>query len=118
MKINKVVYNYSYTTEWNVDKSNKCIICYNELNECCNNCNQSSECKPLILLCKHIYHEHCVEDLINKAKENENSPTPVCPLCRNKIEILNCSFNIKRESETKKLIDEVLGDESVILNFK
>lgn len=120
MKINKVVYNYSYTTEWKVDKSNKCIICYNELNDCCNSCTQPIECKPLILKCKHIFHKHCIQDFkkkeekevtLNQFTNEYELKIPLCPLCRKTIEIDNCPFNDDRDSEFKLFFDNILNEE-------
>ena len=64
---------------WTVAEADEvCGICRMPFESCCPSCKfAGDECPPLVGVCKHAYHLHCIHNWL-AAKDKEQ----VCPLCR------------------------------------
>jgi anaphase-promoting complex subunit 11 len=64
---------------WTVAEADEvCGICRMAFESCCPSCKfAGDECPPLVGVCKHAYHLHCIHNWL-AAKDKEQ----VCPLCR------------------------------------
>ncbi|OQS54365.1 anapc11 [Ecytonucleospora hepatopenaei] len=77
IKINKVF--PRYTWKWKLD-CECCLICQQEFNATCNECNHPITCVPVTGTCTHTFHKHCLTEWMEKNKN--------CPVCRKEFEIL------------------------------
>ena len=69
--------------KWKTDEE-ECAICKLFLSALCPECGEDGDnkdncsCKPIWGKCKHVYHQHCIAEWIEKRK--------TCPLCQTKWE--------------------------------
>lgn len=62
-----------YVWKWKL-KEEFCLICQQEFNVACNNCEHPIKCVPVKGKCMHTFHSHCLNEWLHT---NEG-----CPVCR------------------------------------
>ena len=71
VKINKVY--AAYTWQWNIPHE-LCGICQQGFDRMCADCKHPIECSPVIGVCDHSFHQHCINHWVETNKD--------CPMCR------------------------------------
>lgn len=102
MKIRKVNWISYCSWKWDVNKDDKCSICYNDFDQSCggDDCKVSGEsCPPVEGSCTHLFHLHCIENWLNKEKEQERTDQRnwgKCPNCKQLWKVKRYFSNVEK----------------------